>query len=67
MAKSWRGPSFYRKFGQQRYSIDDGFFSKAVAMEQATRIRKTGLLARIVTGTAANGRKGYVVYWRRAT
>lgn len=66
MAKTWKAPSLYRKFGDWRYSFDSGHLYKSDARKEADSIRKRGLLARIVTGVNAMGRKGYLVYWRRA-
>jgi hypothetical protein len=65
--KAWTPPKTYRKFGKWHYSFDDGFFDKSDAKKEADTARKRGLLARIVTGTSAQGRKSYLVYWRRAS
>ena len=66
MARDWTGkPPLYRRFGQWRYSFDEGFLYKSDAKKKAETLRKMGLLARVVTGTDALGRKGFVVYWKR--
>lgn len=67
MAKGWTPPKTYRKFGNWRYSFDEGFLYKSDAKKKAAVLRKRGLLARIITGTDSLGRKGYLVYWKRAT
>lgn len=64
MAKTKALPIF-RLFGSCRYAFDAGFASKSAAKARAAKLRKRGLLARVVTGTDAVGRKGYVVYWSR--
>ena len=68
MAKDWTGkPPIYRKFGQWRYSFDEGFMYKGDARKRADALRKRGLLARVVPATDSLGRKGYAVYWKRAS
>jgi hypothetical protein len=40
---------------------------KSDAKKKAQALRKRGLLARVVVAADALGRKGYVVYWKRAS
>jgi len=56
-----------RKFGNWIYAFDEGFMYKSDAKKKAQALRKRGLLARVVVAADALGRKGYVVYWKRAS
>ena len=67
MAKDWTAPKTYKMFGHWRYSFDEGFRYKSDARKKAATLREKGLLARVVPGTDALGKKGYMVYWRRAS
>ena len=67
MVKAWEPPKIYRKFGSWRYSFDSGHLYKPDAKKKADFLRKRGLLARIVSGTDSQGRKGYLVYWKRSS
>jgi len=66
MAKGWTAPT-NRKFGDWLYSFDEGFSYKSDAKNKADALRKRGLLSRVVPATDALGRKGYAVYWKRAS